>query len=145
MSTLSVISSTRAAGSSPVMASAARVSSTSSASCNWRPERLTLTVSPESGYASRQRCTWAHASRSTQPPIRTICPVSSASGNEVLGQQVAVARVIPAHQRLEPEDDAGPEVHDGLIVEHQLLASIAPRSAASISSRCRESVTMRDS
>ena len=57
--------------------------------------------------------------------------------DEVLRQQVAVGRVLPADQRLDPVDRAGAELDDRLVVQGQLaLASIAARSAASISSRC---------
>ena len=58
------------------------------------------------GYASRHAWIWLHASRSTQPPKPDDETGLLGQRDEVLRQQMAELRVVPAHQRLEPEDPA---------------------------------------
>jgi len=81
MSTDSVISSLRQAGSSPVSASTAVTCSTSPSLTNCRQETLTLTDSPAaSGIVRCQDRNWRHASLMTKRPMGRIRPVSSARG-----------------------------------------------------------------
>ena len=80
--TLSVISRTRADGSSPVLSSAARTSGTIESDCSCFTERLTLIVNGPlpGGMVEFRRAACRQASPSTQRPIGMINPVSSASG-----------------------------------------------------------------
>ena len=83
MIAVSVISITRADGSSPAASSAARRSSTRCSSSSWRAETLTDTYMFALGQAPLGAC--RHASLSTQRPTSTICFVSSSSGMNVSG------------------------------------------------------------
>ena len=80
ISTDSVISSVSSSGVMPDSVSASRTSATMSLCCSCLTERLTLIVSGGSLGASRSMIiAWRQASRSTQRPIGTIRPVSSAN------------------------------------------------------------------
>ena len=84
-------------------------------------ERLTLIAS--GGSAGRSVCicrAWRQASRSTQRPIGTIRPVSSASGMKVSGPSMPALGVMPAQQRLDAGGAAVAEVHERLVVELEL-------------------------
>ena len=84
--TVSVISSVSEPAASPDSASASRTSVAMSECWSCLTERLTLIAS--GGSAGSRVCicrAWRQASRSTQRPIGTIRPVSSASGMNVSG------------------------------------------------------------
>ena len=54
--------------------------------------------------ASASGAAWRQASRSTQRPIGTIRPISSASGMKLSGREHAALGVMPAQQRLDAGD-----------------------------------------
>ena len=85
MSALSVISRIRSCGASPLSSSARETSVRRSASCSWRTERLTLTVSGLRP-PSCQSLDWRQASRNVRRPMGTIMPVSSATGMNSAGR-----------------------------------------------------------
>ena len=66
------------------------------------------------------------ASRSTQRPIGTISPVSSANGMKSSGSTQAALGVVPAQQRLDARDAAVGEADDRLVVELELAAVERP-------------------
>ncbi len=84
ISALSVISSSRLRGSSPLSVKAERTSATILPSANCSGERLTASRSGPSP-CSFQRCTCMQAVRSTQPPMAWIKPLCSATGMKVPG------------------------------------------------------------
>ena len=63
-----------------------------------------------------------HACSSTQRPIGTISPLSSASGMNVVGEDDAPLGMAPAQQRLDPDRALGAQVERRLVDEEQLLA-----------------------
>ena len=79
----SVISRSRQSGASPDWASASSTVSSRRPCRNWASDRFTATVT--SCPASRQARAWRQASRSTQSPIGTISPHSSATGRNSCG------------------------------------------------------------
>ena len=111
---LSVSSSSRYSASSPLSRSAPTTRLTRFFSLNCRAETLTLTAIGGRP-ASCQALFCRQASRSTQSPIGTIRPVSSAIGMNLLGGDQAERRVIPADQRLDREDAPGAQVDLRLI------------------------------
>ena len=60
--------------------------------------------------------------RSTQLPIGTISPVSSAIGMNSVGCQQPAVGVSPAQQRLEPDELLGHELDQRLVVQLELVA-----------------------
>src|SRR6185369_10985703 len=88
ISTLSVISSSRASGSRPVRARVRRMSSTRSPCVNCRADRFTETnvrLPPDAPSAAFSTAACRHAASSTQRPRATISPVSSAIGMKASG------------------------------------------------------------
>ena len=67
---------------------------------SWTPETLTL-IESGSGHLRFQTTAWRHASSSTQRPISTITPVSSAAGMNSAGETSPRCGMAPADQRLE--------------------------------------------
>ena len=87
-----MISSSRQSGSSPLAASAADTASGSPGSTIWRAETLTEMVSGSPSSPAFQLAACSQASSSTQRPIGTISPVSSASGMKSSGRTMAPSR-----------------------------------------------------
>ena len=119
----SVISSTSVGGSSPAGLAAPRgTSSTIVSDCSCLTDRLTLIVSG----AGRGNCSCSAARLggtprcSTQRPIGTIRPVSSASGMNSTGGIVPRVGCVPAQQRLDAVDRAAGEADDRLVVHREL-------------------------
>ena len=81
---------------------------------------FTATVSWRAGCSRRQRPTCRQASWSTQLPTLGDEPGLLGERDEVLREQVAELRMLPAHQRLDAGHGAGAEGDDRLVVEHQL-------------------------
>ena len=82
--------------------------------------------SAHSGNSLSQARIWRQASRSTQRPIGTIRPVSSAIGMKPFGRNEATLGMLPAHQRLEAAQLLIRQRHDRLVVELELLALDRP-------------------
>ena len=61
-----------------------------------------------------------HACSSTARSMPGIVPVASAAGTNVDGREQAVARVVPAHERLGGDDLAGADGDDRLVVGDEL-------------------------
>ena len=114
-STVSVISSSSRCAGQSRRRSAAGDGAASSGLLNWTGDRLTATRIRGPAAASR------HASRSTHWPIGTIRPVSSASRQELPGQQHAALRMVPAQQRLEGADPFGAQVDHRLVEQFELV------------------------
>ena len=131
MTTLSVISSSRRAGSRPAWSRIAATFEISPDSANWRADRLTLTARRDA--AGIRRCqsrSWWHAVSRTQRPIGRIRPVSSASGMNESGGNDPARRVLPAQQRLHAQHGARGEVDQRLVVEPQLGSLDRPPQVA---------------
>ena len=78
----------------------------------------------------------AHASRSTQAPISTISPVSSAIGMKSTGAIIPRVGMMPAQQRLERADAIDVEVEQRLKMELELsFVQCAKRRSLSIRRR----------
>ena len=83
-----------------------------------------------SGRASRQARAWRQACSRTHRPSGRISPVSSASGTNESGGISPRTGMLPAHERLEPDDPVGREVDQRLVVQAQLAAFDAPSQVA---------------
>ena len=117
-----MISSVRQAGSRPVAPSTRSTSAARPAWESWRLE--TLTLIPSFDHRGCRRChsrVCRHASASIHSPSSTTSPVSSADGDEEIGQEHAPARMPPARERLETDHRAGVEIHDRLVEGDDLL------------------------
>ena len=121
--TVSVISSTSDAAGNRVASSASRTS---------LDDRLRLKLLDREVDADRERLrsvgTGAadstpclQASRSTHWPIGRIRPVSSASGMNCAGAMSPRVGMVPAQQCLDAVVGAGPEPHDRLVVDLELV------------------------
>ena len=117
----SVISTSSPEASSPDSASTCPTSWTSRGWRNWRGDRLTaITRSRPISASARHTDACRQAVSSTHRPIGRMRPVSSAIGMNDARRHQAALGMLPAHQRLQPHDAGGPEVHLGLVVEPEL-------------------------
>ena len=121
--TLSVISSRRWTGSSPVRAMISSTVAGRSRWATWRAERLTAT---SKGRASG-RCSVPledlPAGALLDPAADRLDQAAVLGDRDELGRvEQAALGVLPADQRLEAADLAGAEVDDRLVVERQLVA-----------------------
>ena len=130
MSTVSVSSSCRLAGSSPVSARACRTSSSSRGSVHWRGETLTLISSGASGWrapASRRR----PGARLAQHPAAQRADHAGLLGDrdERVGRDACRVRVPPAQQRLGAAQPVVGERDEGLVDQLELAALQRARQA----------------
>ena len=122
----SVSSRTRHPGARPVSANTCSTSSARFAFSSSLGARFTLTESPaRPGNVACQAFVCLHASRSTTRPIFTIRPSSSASGMKLAGG-ITPWPADPANERLETDQPSVAQVHDGLVVHHDLAALDRP-------------------
>ena len=108
---------------SPLDSSASRTSSTIVSDWSCLTERLTLIVSGgvRGNRSWRTSAPGGRPPASTQRPIGTIRPVSSASGMKLSGLDQPARRVLPAKQRLDAVVAALIEANDGLVVDLELV------------------------
>ena len=78
-------------------------------------------ASESRGWAASQIWSWRHASPSTHDPSCTISAGLLGERDEVLRQEPAELRVLPADQRLHAVDPAALQIDDRLVEERQLL------------------------
>ena len=86
-------------------------------SCRGDRLKLMSNVSP----SARHIASWRLSSSTTQSPIASMRPISSASGMNSPGWIEAAARVRPSDQRLHADHAARREVHERLVVQHPAL------------------------
>ena len=115
---LSVISRSKYLASSPLFRRALTTRATKLLSLNCRGDTFTQTVIGGRP-ASCQALFCRQASCSTQSPIGTIRPVSSAIGMKSIGGTTPRSRAIPADQRFDREDAPRPQVDLRLIVQDE--------------------------
>ena len=118
-----MISRPRLPGSRPQRPSAPWTSARNSGRASWRPE--TLTVTPRSaacGKRSRHCATCAVACSSTQRAERGDEAGLLGEADELGRADDAVARAVPAHERLDAEQPVLGDVEDRLVVDAELLA-----------------------
>ena len=85
------------------------------------PPRRSRRSAPASQPASRQRAASSITRSSTNSPIGTMRPVSSAMPMKRAGATKPCGRMFPAHQRLERHHAVGFDVDDRLVVHVELL------------------------
>ena len=122
---VSVSSRTRSAGSNPVSARTASISSTMSGRWSWSGETLTLSMS-RSGPPAARRATTRPAGLGQDPAAeRQDRPVLLGQADELVRVGQAADRMAPADERLHADRLAAVECHDRLVVDDQLLAGDA--------------------
>ena len=127
---LSVISSHSRSATTPEssMASATRLGNPGSASC--KAETLTAMLRRAGPRGRRPEA--VHAAVCRQASFRTQMPQGNdettvfGQRDELAGREQPPGGVLPAHQRLHPDQCLGVKVDDGLIVELQLVALEGP-------------------
>ena len=122
---LSVISSSSRSASTPVRSSSSGSSAASSASRNERADRLTATL--RSSPCSDHSLSWRSAVSRTNDVSGPISPVCSAIGTNSDGPISPSSRMLPARERLDGDDAAGPQLRLGLEVHDDL--SVGDRRA----------------
>ena len=136
--TLSVISSVIAAGTTPVVRSTVAhvVHELVVGKLHRRDVDADRRAAGVGNCAMPASSAWRQACSSTQRPIGTIRPLSSAIGDEPAGRDQAARRVIPAHQRLDADDPPTRQRDGGLVVAARARSGRwRRRSSISISRR----------
>ncbi len=136
ISTDSLISSSNMAGSSPVSCRIAATWAGYSASANCRPETLTAmrcTARP----SARQVLACRQAVRSTQVPIGSIRPVSSATGRNSALLTTPSSALLQRSTASIPETLAVRTSNCGWYRSESSLRARAPRNRSSMVKRCR--------
>ena len=130
-----MISSHTAPGASPVSPMMRFTCAGSAGSANWRAERLRLSFSVAPACPCHVAI-WLARVLDRPEAERHDRAVGLRLGQELTGQQQAVLRVLPAHERLEARDPAGRAADDREVVEPQLVtcdrtAELADRRTSS--------------
>ena len=120
MAAVSVISTTMRAGSAPARSRCESTRNTRSGCHSWRGDRL----NPVSRWmpSDSQIASWRATSATTQSPMASMRPISSASGMNSPGAIRPPRGSCHRSSALHAHDGAGREVHDRLVVQHPVLA-----------------------
>ncbi len=105
----------------PESRTAARTSGTRPPCWNWRADRLTLIEKSGSPSLTCHSRPWRQASSTTHRPIGDDLARLLGQGDEVARHEHPPAGRMPADERLDAHDRPGGELHDGLVLEPQLV------------------------